>query len=218
MKTFKEAIHKFAWFFLPGFLVAAWFYQVAGILALVCMLAPVVVAFFKGRIWCGFFCPRGSFNDTLLAQWSRKRPFPGFFTAAWFRSTFLVVLMSAFAIQIALAWGNLAAVGMVFWRMIVITTLITVLLGTFYHQRSWCRICPMGTLAGYVANLRSFRKRIQQVRFQKEKCIDCKICTKSCPVAINVHGFKEFGQVSDSDCLKCRACIAQCPKQALQLD
>lgn len=214
----KEWLHKWLWLLLPVFIIGTWFYPVAGSLALICMMAPVIVAFFKGRIWCGYFCPRGSFNDILLAKWSRKRPLPRFFNTVGFRVAFLVILLSAFAIQLYLAWGKAATVGMVFWRMIVITTFITVFLGTFFHHRSWCRICPMGTLAAYAANLRSVRNRIPQVRFKKELCVNCKICNQNCPVAIDVHSYKESGQVTHSDCLKCQACIRKCPKGAIKLN
>lgn len=32
----------------------------------ICMLAPVLLAPFKGRYWCGNFCPRGSFYDNVI--------------------------------------------------------------------------------------------------------------------------------------------------------
>ncbi|WP_083768468.1 4Fe-4S binding protein [Thermosediminibacter oceani] len=32
------------------------------------MIPPVLTAFFKGRMWCGRFCPRGSFFDHVLAR------------------------------------------------------------------------------------------------------------------------------------------------------
>lgn len=216
MAAFKERVHQWVWIIL-FFIIAGWFYPPAGLLTIICMLAPVVVAFLKGRVWCGFFCPRGSFNDLVLAKWSRRRPLPGFLTATWFRLTFLILLLGAFTIQIILAQRNPVAVGTAFWRMICSTTGLTILLGTVYHQRSWCRICPMGTLAGYAAGLRPVGNRIQQVSFKKDRCLDCKLCNKICPLAIPVHTFKAAGRVNDPDCLKCQACIHSCPQKALYL-
>lgn len=216
MNMFKQWFHQWSWILLIGFLLIGAFYPLVGVIAVVCMMAPVAVAFFKGRLWCGHFCPRGSFNDTLLAK-SRKHKLPQFVTSGWFRLTFLVMMLSAFGVQLASSWGNWAAIGFVLWRMVLITTLLTFILGLYYPARTWCRVCPMGTMAGYVANIRPLRNRIKQVTLRAEQCIDCKVCNRSCPIAIDVHGAKQTGKLTDSNCLKCAACVNKCPKKALHI-
>lgn len=149
MNNIKKIIHSWAWILLVVFCIAGIFYPIIGAAAVLCMLAPIAVAFFKGRLWCGSFCPRGSFNDIILSKFSLKKPLPHFMKTKWFRLLFLVILMSAFAIQLLMAWGNFTAIGMVFVRMIIVTTLLTIGLGIYYNQRTWCTICPMGTMAHY---------------------------------------------------------------------
>lgn len=217
MKTFKQRFHQWSWLLLIGFILTGVFYPPIGLIAVLCMIAPVAVAFFNGRLWCGHFCPRGSFNDMLLAKWSRKHKLPQFVTTSWFRVTFLTAMLSAFTIQLALNWGHPAAIGIIFWRMVLITTLLTIFLGLYYPARTWCRVCPMGTLASYVANLKPLRNRVKQVTIQAEQCINCKVCNRSCPIAIDVHGAKETGRLTDSNCLKCEACVNKCPKKALHI-
>jgi len=41
------------------------------------------------------------------------------------------------------------------------------------------------------------------------KCIDCGICTKKCPVNIDVQHLNE---VKSSECLNCQTCVLNCPK------
>jgi ferredoxin-type protein NapH len=218
MQNWKDFIHQWAWIVLMVFIGAGIFYPAIGVVALICMLAPVAVAFFQGRAWCGSYCPRGSFNDSLLAKISLRGKLPPLLMSNGFRITFLVLLMSAFTLQIILAWGNPYRIGQVFVRMIIITTLITLVLGLIYHPRTWCRICPMGTMAHYISKWRSQARGLKRVTFTQNTCTGCKVCTQNCPIHIDVHNYKTAGRVNHPDCLKCRVCIAKCPKKALRME
>jgi polyferredoxin len=188
-----------------------------GVAALVCMLAPVVIAFGRGRMWCGNFCPRGSFYDNLLAKISWKKEIPQVFKSLWLKTSLLILIMAAFAIQMVFAWGSIAAVGMVFVRMILITTAIAVILGVVFTQRAWCLICPMGTMAYLVTKHAAFDSKIKYVTFNKEKCTDCKTCSKACPIEIDVLSHKKKGKVTNADCLKCNICVDKCPKKSIRI-
>ena len=214
MARFKRFVHKWVWLLLITFCIIGLVYPVIGIVALVCMLSPAIIAFTRGRMWCGNFCPRGSFNDNILAKISLKKKLPLFLKSSWFRNLFLIILMSAFAVQLTLAWGDLTKVGEVFVRMILITTLITIVLGIIYSHRAWCVICPMGTMAYFVTKIKTSAK-IKHVTFKKEKCVNCNLCTKTCPIGIDVLSYKEQGVVSHPDCLKCNECVMKCPKKSL---
>lgn len=217
MKTFKQWFHQWSWIILIGFFLTGLYYPPVGLIAFLCMIAPIAVSFFKGRLWCGHFCPRGSFNDIVLAKWSRKHKLPEFATTTWFKLAFLVLMLGTFAIQLSLNWGHPAALGNVFWRMVMITSLLTIILGLYYPARTWCRLCPMGTMASYVANLKPLRNRIKQVTIRSEHCSDCKVCNRSCPVALDVSAIKKTGQLTDGSCLKCETCVSKCPRKALYI-
>jgi len=215
MTGVKSIIHKWSWILLVAFCTVGLVYPYIGAIALICMLAPVVLAFFKGRMWCGKFCPRGSFNDIILSKLSRKNTIPGLLKSTWFRNLFLAVLMSAFAVQMVFAWGSASAVGQVFVRMIIITTLLAVILGIFFNHRTWCMICPMGTMAHYAAKVKALKTKLTHVNFNKNTCVNCKVCSKSCPMGIEVFNHKNKGKVFDPDCLKCSECVDKCPKKSL---
>ena len=127
----------------------------------------------------------------------------------------LIVLMGAFSMQLILAWGDLGAVGLVFLRMVFITTILAAVLGIIYHYRAWCVICPMGTLAHFVSAMEPVKARIKHITFNAENCVSCKICSKDCPVGIDLLKFKEEGKVLSADYLKCRLCMEKCPKKSL---
>ena len=215
MNAYKQFVHQWSWVILVAFCVIGLIFPVIGAAALICMVAPVMMAFFKGRKWCGVFCPRGSFLDVVLGKMAHKGRIPSLLKQTWFRILFLGLLMGAFAVQFVLAWGDWLTIGQVFVRMILLTTLAAILLGVLYNQRAWCLICPMGTMAHWVSGTPAVKNNIPHIVFQKEKCIDCKLCSKHCPVEIRVHAYHEKGKVLNADCLKCQTCIAKCPKKSL---
>ena len=192
-------------------LIAGMFYPAVGLLAIICMLAPVAVSFFKGRYWCGNFCPRGSFYDHILAKFSPQKPIPAIFRAKFFRVVVLLLIMTAFSLQMYFAWGDLAAMGMVFLRVILLTTLVGIVLGLFFHQRAWCAFCPMGSLASWIAE-----RRKPLPLMVSDACISCKLCTRVCPMQLAPYRAKGSANGFDAaDCLKCGRCVDSCPKKAL---
>lgn len=213
----RKFVHQWSWIALVLFCCIGSFFPVIGVLALICMLAPVVVSFFKGRMWCGSFCPRGSFNDIVLAKVSKKLHIPKLFKQKWFKILILALVMGGFVLQIIYAQLSLEGIGQVFVRMILVTTLLSIILGVIFNQRTWCSICPMGTMAKLVAGNEQVKKKIKHVTFDKSKCISCNICTKSCPIEIKVLEHRDHGKVIHDDCLKCEACVEKCPKKCLKI-
>lgn len=192
------------------YLIIGYFFPAAGIAALLCMLAPVLIAPFKGRYWCGNYCPRGSLYDSILSKFSPKKPIPSFFRTKGFRSFMVVFIMSVFSIQMYYAWGNLDEMGLVFLRIIFITTVVGIVLGIVYNHRTWCSFCPMGTMASWLS-----RKNAKPLQVNNS-CINCKICSKACPFALSPYENKgQKAGFTHSDCLKCEKCVAACPKKSL---
>jgi ferredoxin-type protein NapH len=203
----KSRWQPYLFWILLAFLAIGLVYPAIGVIALVCMLAPVVIAPFRGRFWCGNYCPRGSFWDNVIAVVSPKKPIPPFFRSRFLRVTMLIIIMTVFTVQTYYAWGDLAAMGRVFINLILITTIVGIILGGIYHQRTWCAFCPMGTLA------RWFSGKAKPLAVAPS-CVGCNACTRACPLQL-APASARGGDFTDGDCLKCGRCEAVCPKKAL---
>ena len=171
------------------------------------MLAPVVIAFYRGREWCGLYCPRGSLWDHVLAKINSRTNIPCWAKTKSFRFFMVILIFTVFGWQMANAWPDSREIGLVFLRIIFLTTVAGVVLALAYSPRTWCNICPMGTLA---ALLSSGRRPIMI----SSGCIKCGLCAKVCPMELSPY--ESELAFSHSDCLKCGKCINSCPKKVLR--
>ncbi|MCM8827014.1 MAG: 4Fe-4S binding protein [Candidatus Omnitrophica bacterium] len=117
------------------------------------MIFFLVLSYFKGRFWCGFLCPRGAFLDLFLSKFSLKRNVPKFFCNPKIRMSIFFIFMGFFVLQIIISPKNINAIGFVFVRMCIITTILAILLGIPMQQRTWCLICPMSRLQEKIRSL-----------------------------------------------------------------
>jgi polyferredoxin len=178
--------------------------------AVICMVGPIIVSFWKGRYWCGNLCPRGSLYDNLISKISRKRKIPRLFKSIYLRIFMVVFILTMFCYGVYQNWGNVYGIGMVFYRIIVITSIVGIILGMIYNQRTWCSFCPMGTIAAFIAKKRK-SSRVLQI---SSSCVSCKLCEKKCPLDIVPYNYK--GNIlNHPDCIQCGQCVKACPKKAI---
>jgi polyferredoxin len=209
-KSFKEkraGLQKYTSVVLPLVLIGGWLYPPLGFSLLICMFGAIGIALYKGRAWCDWMCPRGSFYDLFLDKLSRKLPIPGLFRANWFRTVILSLLMVSLGIQIYYAWGDSYGIGRAFVLVLTITTMAGIVLGAVFKPRAWCQICPMGTLGNWLS-------RGNKPLYVSDQCKDCKVCAQVCPMQLQPYEDKS-GIMADGDCIKCSSCVAACPVNAL---
>lgn len=178
---------------------------------IICMIGPIILALFgKGRFWCGNICPRGSFYDNIVSKFSNTRKVPKLIKSVYFRTAVIIFMFYMFGSGTYKNWGNLKGIGMVFYRMIVVTTIVGILLSFFYNKRTWCNFCPMGSIASAISKIKK-NKKVLKV---SSSCVSCKLCEKKCSMGIVPYDYK--GNILDHpDCIQCGQCVNACPKKAI---
>ncbi|NLO88736.1 MAG: 4Fe-4S binding protein [Clostridia bacterium] len=211
-KVIKDPRQKIMWIFLPLVLVLGFLYPPAGLVVILCMLGAVGISLFKGRVWCHWMCPRGSFFDYILARFSPNRKVPAFIKKDWFRVAVLILIMGMMLFSVLSRWGDLYAMGRVFTMMLFVTTLIGIVLGLITDSRIWCQVCPMGTLAGWLG-------RYNKPVVLCNDCSRCGICEKICPMQVDLLKWKDLnaGIIGDTGCIRCSLCTRACPKGAVEI-
>ncbi len=83
--------------------------------------------------------------------------------------------------------------------------LVASLLASLFVERAWCRYaCPLGatvSLLGWFSPLR--------IEVAESACNTCGLCTKRCPVGIDVA---HAGVVTDPRCIGCMTCVSECQR------
>lgn len=209
----KNYYKKYGYSLLIIFLIASLFDMRFALAAIICMLAPVLFALLgKGRYWCGNYCPRGNFYDNILLRFSPKRKVPKFLKSGMFRLFMVCFIMANFGIGLYKNWGDLYGIGAVFYRIIVITTLIAVVLGFIYNERTWCNFCPMGTISHMITKVKGRKVNLSV----SGSCVSCGLCSKECPMGISPKDYKD-NTINNPDCILCQKCVYKCPKKSIEI-
>jgi polyferredoxin len=191
-------------------LVGGWFFPLIGYFIPLCMVAGISMASVKGRKWCNWFCPRGSFADSYMKAISPEKKIPDWLRSLPVRIGVLAFLIGMLTIQIIRLWPDPYAIGRFFMVLLTITTAVGIILALIFQQRSWCYICPIGSMSNWVG------KNRDQLAIDTDACVSCKLCGKTCPMQLTPYEMKENQEMSfKGDCLKCGLCVATCPKEAL---
>lgn len=72
---------------------------------------------------------------------------------------------------------------------------------------AFCRyLCPIGALLGIFS-----LKPVFKLKLNKDKCVNCKLCEKKCPVQIELTE-----KIEQHECIRCFECKSACRKDAVK--
>lgn len=189
-------------------LLTGWNFHFLGWIVPAAMVLGVLGALiFGNRFICGYVCPRGAFLDSYVSKIAKKNAAPSFMHGNVLKAGVLVLLFGFFFFNIY-KMQDYSLLPFLFWKMCFITTLIGLGLAFFINERSWCMICPIGSLGGWL-------KRKDRALAVGEGCVGCGKCNKACPMKINPSSFKG-GPIAHSNCISCGQCKLACPKKVIK--
>jgi len=191
------------------------------------LIAAILSSFLARKSFCSWVCPVGGLSRALewvgkKTLWRRRKKeilVPAGADLALSSLKYLLLAFFVWAIVIGMdkvaiyafmtSPYNFAADAkmLLFFTEISRTAAITLAVLAVLSivvKHFWCRyLCPYGALLGLV----SFASPHRVVR-DKEACIDCRACTRACPVEIAVH---KKPSVWTPECTGCLSCVSSCP-------
>jgi polyferredoxin len=168
-----------------------------------------------GVLFCGWICPLGTLQDWAY-KLGRKLKLPLFrmpYKAQRYLqlSRYILYFMLTFGVAFTVLQGtkNLSALmkGKEIALASLIVLIIFVLAGLFFNRPFCNYICTGGARRGLWSVI-----RIIGIRRDTSRCINCKLCSKSCPMNIDVAN-TDF--VRHPNCIGCMSCLSACPRKCI---
>lgn len=190
---------------------------------------PVVgIYLIFGRAFCGWICPMDFFfriinkiKFSLKVSLSHKIPSNIgylFFFIFLFSSFMLgIPIFTNYLSHLTNLFRGITGLYFLIFNMPVefstvlysIFFILVLLILEFFFPNLWCRIiCPIGRLYGALNKI-----SLLHLRFDRDKCLNCQVCNKSCYMGIDIMNQIKQGKLRSIDCIFCGRCIQKCSQK-----
>ena len=165
-----------------------------------------------GVLSCGWVCPLGTVQDLAyklgrllhLPELRMPQSVQRYLQLSRYILYFIGTMgLSIAALHATRSFGSLMRGNEIATAALVVI-IVTVVLGMFFNRPFCNYACTGGAKNGLLSVL-----RIIGIRRDTKRCTNCKLCTKACPMNIDVAG-TEF--VRHPNCIGCMSCVSACPK------
>lgn len=178
-----------------------------------------------GRVFCGWACPFGLFQDIVHVFKGIDLPdslhkvltkvkylvLVAVFAACYYTGTPFFDRVNPFA-TLTSAIPRMLLVGFTvdMWVIVRLTLFFLLLISFLFVNRFWCRyLCPVGGLASIFNKVSPLH-----LHFDPSRCDKCKECLDVCPTRVNIF---DVARKRPAECILCGSCADACPNGALGL-
>jgi len=180
-----------------------------------------VTSMYWGRRFCGYICPFGTVQEIIadLNPLTKKRKqlhVPDKLHKFLNMGKYIILFITIVAV-----FRSVQFIYMKFCPVLAVShpqnitiysilTLFIIFVVGFFLNRFWCRyLCPYAALMNIFQFIgRTLRIKSNRIHASEDNCIDCRLCTKSCPMMIKIHREK---RVENVNCIFCLKCQESCP-------
>jgi polyferredoxin len=185
-----------------------------------------LAALFLGRFWCGWACPAGAmqeFGAPVNNKFARGGKFDWIKWAIW---TPWIIIIATMAVRA----GGYRAVDpfyqleggvtvlqdfwfIVYYIVVAIFMLIAVVAGRRASCHYICWMAPFMIIGRRIRN--TFKWPALRLKAETDKCTSCHICTRNCPMSLDVNQMVQNGDMENDECILCGTCVDQCPQNVI---
>ena len=191
-------------------------------------LTMLVTSIFFGRLFCGWICPAGGLQECAIIVKDKRAKGGKLNRIKYFIWAFWIIII----ISISISVGGFKMVDFFYqttygisvanpYAFIIYYGVVFLIFGLslFAGKRSFCHyVCWMAPFMVIGLRIRGILKiPYFHLAVEKEKCIDCKQCTKKCPMSLDVNENVKIDKIQNDECILCLECVDACPKKVISL-
>lgn len=195
---------------------------------LIVFILIFISSLFLGRLWCGWLCPAGGLQEIYFHINNKHINIR---MLNWFKYLIFLAIIFIPLISAIRSAGGLTTIDFfyhtdhgisiakqgaytIFLGQITFITVFAMLGGKRGFCHYFCPIAVIMIIGRKVRNL--IRWPALHLSADAGRCTDCKKCSESCPMGLDVNIMVRQGRMENTECILCGSCVDVCQKQAIR--
>lgn len=185
-----------------------------------------VSALFVGRLFCAWACPAGALQELVMLKRPRTTPrgrvawIKWLIWSPWFLLLLFLLLQAKGVQAVDFFYQTRRGVSVTdlpgfiaYLSVVAVFGALAAAVGRRAGCHAICWMAPFmiaGRWTGRFLSVPSLK-----LTARPDRCSACGMCTRSCPMSIDVQGAVATQRMESSDCILCGACVDGCPRKAI---
>lgn len=190
--------------------------------------ALFLISLFFGRAFCGWLCPAGGLQECCMLAVDKKvngrkvNLIKYIIWIPWLAGIALAFITAGGVHSVNffyMTFHGISAASLpgliTYFGIIILITLLALLLGRRGMCHSICWMAPfmvIGTKLSTALHIPSLH-----LKSNSSNCVNCNLCTRNCPMSLEVSSMAKANTMSHSECILCGECADSCPKKVIKL-
>jgi ferredoxin-type protein NapH len=186
-----------------------------------------LASLFLGRAWCGWVCPGAGLQE--IVEPVNNRPVKGR-KVDWIKWAIWIPWVSSIVWAVVSAGGyssvnflHLTETGIsvdepikyiIYYIVVFLFVGVAAVVGRRAGCHTICWMAPFMMIGRWIRN--RFGWPSLRLTANASACSDCKLCTRSCPMSLDVNAMVQVEKMEDPECILCGTCVDNCSKKIIR--